>query len=198
MATPSHNQYRSTSLVHCAAIHNTHSTKGSATLANGDGCIVRGNQRKRKSEQTGRQRELQPMPRLKPKANLHTTTNTSCGSQRELTPYSFQPYLAIHIRSSTSGRLMPPARSRRPIAVLVPSIGSYAPTSHNQYRSTTLVHGDAISNTQSTKGSATLANGHGCIVRRNQRNRKSEQTWSARRTATDVKAKTKGQLPQHH
>ena len=76
----------------------------------------------RKTEQTGRQGKLQPMSRLKPKANSNTTNTTSCGSQRELTCYSFQPYLIIPVRSSTSGRLMPPARSRWPIAVLVPSI----------------------------------------------------------------------------
>ena len=66
--------------------------------------------------------ELQPMSRLEPKANSHTTTNTNCGSQSELTPYSFHPYLTIPVRSSTCGRLMPPARSRWPIAVLIPSI----------------------------------------------------------------------------
>ena len=63
------------------------------------------------------------MLRLKPKANLHSTTNTNCGSQRELTAYSFQPYLTAPVRSSTSGRLMPPARSRWPKAVLVSSNG---------------------------------------------------------------------------
>ena len=124
MATPSHKQHRATSLVHCAAIHNTHSTKGNAALANGNGCIFRGNHRNRKSEQLGRRGELQPMPRQTPKINYHTTIDTKWCSQRELTSYSFHPCLTIPVRSSTSGRSMPPARSRWPIAVLIPSIES--------------------------------------------------------------------------
>ena len=64
----------------------------------------------------------QPMSRLTTKVNYHTTTNTNCGSQRELTSYSFQPYLTIPVRLSTSGRLMPPARSRWQIALLVAPI----------------------------------------------------------------------------
>ena len=85
-------------------------------------CIVRKNHQNRKWEQTGRQGYLQPMTRLKPKANSHTTTNTNCGSQRELAHYSFQPFLTIPVPSSTSGRLVSLARSRWPIALLVPSI----------------------------------------------------------------------------
>ena len=127
MATPRRNQYRSTSLVYCVAIHNTHSTKGSAALANGNGCIARGNQRNRKSEQLGRRGELQPMPRLKPKINFHTTTDTKWCSQRELTPYSFQSFPTIPVRSSAPGRLMSPARFTWPIALLAPSIETWQP-----------------------------------------------------------------------
>ena len=129
MATPSYNQYRATSLVHCAAIHKTHSTNGRATLANGDGCIVRGNQRNRKSEQRSRRGELQPiLPRLTPNNNFHTATNTKWCSQRELTRYSFQPLLSIPVRPLTRfRRLMAPARSRWPTALRVPSIEPWQP-----------------------------------------------------------------------
>ena len=71
------------------------------------------------------------MHRLNPKNNFHTATNTKWCSQRELTFYSFQPCLTIPVQSSTSGRLMAPARSRWPIALLVPSIEACNPKSQS-------------------------------------------------------------------
>ena len=71
---------------------------------------------------TGRQGALHPMPRLTPKSKFNTTTTMNCRSQRELTHYSFKPYLTIPVRASTSGRLIRPARSRWPKAMLVPYI----------------------------------------------------------------------------
>ena len=77
--------------------------------------------------------ELQP---IKPTADFDTTTCLFCGWLRGLTASSFQPYLTIPVRLCTAGRLMPPARSRWPIAVSLHPL-RYATTSHIQYRSTT-------------------------------------------------------------
>ena len=96
-------------------------------MANDNGCIARGIQRNRKPEQIGRRGELQPMPRLNPKINYHTATDTKWCSQRELTVYSFQPCLTVPVISPTPARIMTPARSRWPIALLVPSIESWQP-----------------------------------------------------------------------
>ena len=146
------------------------------------------NHRNRKSEQTGRQGELQPMPRLKPKANSNTTTTTSCGSQRELTYYSFQPYLTTPMRSSTSGRLMPPARSRWPIAMLVPPIE----ICNNKPQSVPLnIISSLCRYSQHTQYQRKGDIGKWPRMHRPWKPSKSEigTNWSARRTATDVKAK---------
>ena len=80
-----------------------------------------------KSKQRSQRGEPQPMHRLKLKVNYHTTTDTKWRSQRQLTYYSFQPFVTIPVRSCTSSRLMAPARSRWPIALLVPSIETWQP-----------------------------------------------------------------------
>ena len=138
--------------------------------------------------QTGRQGELQPMPKRKPKANFHTNTNTNCGSQHELTFYSFQPYLTIPAQSSTSGRLMPPARSRWPIAVLVPSVE----ICNNKPQSVPLNNMSSLCRyLQHTAYQRKRDIGKWSRMRRPRKPSKSEigTNWSARRTATDVKAK---------
>ena len=166
-------------------------------MANGHWCIARGIHRHRKSEQIGRQGELQPMQRLKPKANSHTTTTTNCGSQRKLTDYSFQPYLTISIRSSTSGRLMPPARSTWPKAMLIPSIEicSITPQSVPLNNISSLCRYSQHSEYQRKCDIGKWPRMH-----RPRKPTKSEigTNWSSRRAATDVKAKPKEQLPYHH
>ena len=198
MATPSQNQHRATSLVHSAAIHNTHSTKGSATLANGDGCIVRGNERNQKSEQLGRRGELQPMPRLKPKNNFHTSTDIKCCSQRELTNYSFQPFLTVPVRSSTSDRLVSPARFTWPLALPVPSIESCI---HKSQSAPLNIISASCRYSQHTQYQRKYDIGKWRRMHRSRTPTKSESgtPWLARRAATDYsKAKSKEQLLHRH
>ena len=157
------------------------------------------NHRNRKSEQTGRQGELQPKSRLIPKANSNsnTTTTTNCGSQRELTPYSFQPYLTIRIRPSTPGILMPPARSRWPIAVLGPSIG----ICNKKPQSVPLNNFSSLCRySQHTEYQWKCDLGKWPLIHRPRRPTQAEigTNWSARRAAADVKAKRKGRFPHHH
>ena len=135
--------------------------------------------------------ELQPMPRLKPIANrhvnTHTTTNTNCGSQRELTRYSFQPHMTIPVQSSTSGRLMPPARSTWPIAVLIP----YIEICNNKSQSVPLNNISSLCRyLQHTAYQSKRDLGKWQRVHCPRKPSKSEigTNWSARRTATDVKA----------
>ena len=141
--------------------------------------------------------ELLPMPRLKPIANFHTATTTNCGSQRELTAYSFQSCLTIPIRSFTTGRLMPPARSRWPIAVLVPSIE----ICNNKPQSLPLNNFSSLCRyLQHTEYQRKCDIGKWPWMHRPRKPSKLGigANWSARWIATDVKAKTKGQLPHHN
>ena len=137
------------------------------------------------------------MPRLKPKANSNTTTTTNCGSQRELTPYAFQPILTIAVRSSTSGRLMPTARSKWPIAVLVASIE----ICNNKPQPSPLNNiGSLCRYVQHTKYHRKYDIGKWPRMHRPRKPSKSEigTNWSARRTAIGVKDKTKDLIPHHH
>ena len=137
------------------------------------------------------------MPRLKPKNNYITTTDTKWCSQRELTTYSFQPYLTIPVRSSTSGRLMPPARFRWPKAVLVASIE----TCNNKPQSEPLnIISSLCRYLHHTAYQRKCDIGKWPRMHRPWKPSKSEigANWSARRPATNVKAKTKGQVQHHH
>ena len=137
------------------------------------------------------------MSRLKPKANSNTTTTTNCWSQRELTPYLFQPYLTAPIRSSTSGRLIQPARSRWPIAVLVPSIE----ICNNKPQSVPLNNFSSLCHyLQHTGYQRKREIGKWPRMHRPRKLSKSElgTNWSARRAATDAKANTKVQVQHHH
>ena len=141
--------------------------------------------------------ELQPMSMLKPQANSHTITNTSCGSHRELTSYSFQPFSTIPVRSSTSSKLMASARSTWPKALLVPSI---EPCNLKSQSVPLNIISILCRYSQRTKYQRKCDIGRRPQMQRPRKPSKSEigTNWSARRAATDAKAKTKGQLPHHH
>ena len=106
-------------------------------------------------------------------------------------------FRSVPVRSSTSGRLMPPARSRWRIAVLIPSIE----ICNNKPQSVPL---NTISSLcrylQPTAYQRKCDIGKWPRMNRPRKPTQAEigTNWSARRTATDAKAKTEGQLPHHH